>query len=269
MYPYFKNEKGQFIVPYWDIVNLYFFDEKNIPAIVKQQPIKKIGEYTWCTYEGYGVLGLTNASNYLPAQKLAMTEQELQGLLNNNDLLTGLKTLTTNKGQPTPFYKRIVKVNTMLKKEAWTLHLFDPMQEFSEKGCVALFCTKKDGTEGYVQKNGQLGPLSKAVLFENERDAQANIQRSSMYTGLGKVQAVMLNVSVAGLGNMLINPNPYDDETDFANTSINTIDAYAQKKKIKDALKMASVEQLEEAYKVLSGKEWGEEVSPSTPKKRM
>lgn len=260
-YPYFKNIKGQFLVPIWGIIPL---SEGQLASedrdVIGKLPEKELG-YFWNKKKGYGVFDLSSASNSLPVDRLTMTEEEVNNFLGNDELIKTIKKYDKNS------YKKIVRIKNGLKNKTITRHEFDPLYDFAERECVALFCTMKDGREGYIQKNNTLGVLSKALLFESEKDAQATINRQA---GLGyaadSFQIVNISAAVKSLGAKINSNKQNAAPTDFNKTSIFAVGALAQKKTIQDALKMASVEQLASAYKELTGEEWG--VKPSEPPKR-
>ena len=264
-YVYFKTDKEQFVVPVWAVIpheKAHLLPSKHDQEIVAKQPLKEGRDFTrWSTYKGYGILDLATASNFLKSEMLSMTEKDLRDMLDNTDLIRVLKTNNN------PSYKKIMQVKKRLKDGTFTINTFDPLSDFAEKKCVALFCTMKDGTEGYVQKSGSLGPLSKALLFESERDARASVNRQSIYYSYDGLQLVNLSVSVESLGERIENTKARSG-TDFNKTSIFGVGALATKKKIQDALKHASLDQLAEAYKQLTGESWGE-IKQEAPKRKM
>ena len=264
MYPYFQNKKGQFVVPIWEVVSPHHYGDEHIPQIIKNQPMKEVIRDYWRQEEGYGVLALANASTYLPNNKFCMSEDELMFMLESPLFLEGLKKLQEKFNLP--FYNKIVKIKKELKKGNLTLHTFDPLEDFSQKQCVALFCTLKNGSEGFIQRNGSLGTLSKATLFENPQDAVAEIGRRGVYMEYDDIQSVWVNITVSELGPMIKSPAG-DPTTDYTNSSIEKVSAFAQRQKIVEALKTASVEQLSKAYEELTGSKWGEETLRSSKKK--
>ena len=269
MQVYFKNKNNQFIIPVWG----YVLDQKTkefpyeLPSGITSQPKFKPHDYSKDL--GYRILALSTATSSLDPSRLCMTEKELMDSLNNRDLTDGLRELAkldpVNKTQ----YLKFRAIQKGLRDETLTLHTFNPLLAFSQTECVALFCSQKDGTEGYIQRDGSLGTLSKALVFESQQDAQKDINRRNVFERYKDIQMVNLNMAVSSLGERIVNKKAWHSQTDFSRSSIHDVDALAQKNKIKQALEQASIEQLQEAYRALSGQEWGEEVSPSTPKKRM
>lgn len=269
MHVYLKTDKDQFLIPVWNYVNESYVTKLAIPEIIRKQPLERMNNYS--DAKGYRIFGLTTASSSLDPSQLCMTEQELVDTVNNDDLSKAVKELlgTPSYGYSSNNYKKIMRVKKGLLDGSLKICTFDPLFEFSQSECVALFCTLKDGSEGYIGRDGSLGTLSKALTFESEKDALRDINRRNMYSSYKSMQTVRLNINVSGIGSKIDNAKAWRDEIDFSKTSIYAIDALAQRNKIKDALKQASLEQLREAYESLSGQVWEENNSskPASKKK--
>lgn len=136
-----------------------------------------------------------------------------------------------------------------------TLQAFSPLDAFAQNDAFAVFCRMKfhgNIREGYVvDKNGALGPLSRALLFESMAAVEQAVKRwRNTFQTLPQVQVVNLKMQVASLGPVLPTLGAggyYAANLDLDHSVIHEIGAQLQRKAIEQALDTASVEQIEQA----------------------
>lgn len=166
--------------------------------------------------------------------------------------------------------KKIQKMQKSIEKGLWKLEEYSAIDTFAQAPSYALFTRYSNGKEGYMGKNGELGPLSKAQTYDSEEDMHAFIRRHSLFRYIEKMQVVKLNMSVVGLGSTVTSPhykggNTWHGQIDLNGATIYEVGALLQRQAIEDALRQASREQLDQAYKNLEE----HSVAESTVKRKM
>lgn len=268
---YFTNKEGQFLVPCWSVLDIK-------PQMVQGKAYDAIralpyGEYLkndWRPTMGFKMVGFRRLTNALDPNRLEVSEKEFNAYFENPALIKALKMLRKEVGSCgiIDFAQRYQQLKNGLASGAYTAHHFSPLEQFSQTQAVALFCTLKDGEEGYINKKGQLGALSSALIFQNEKDAQAVINRSSVCSIYSEVQMVKLCVSVQELGPRVQSQHAHI-RTDFSKSSIMDINALAEKKSIEQALALANYEQILQAYERLKKEAGVVEEKASSPRRKM
>lgn len=152
--------------------------------------------------------------------------------------------------------RKMQKMFSSLKDGGWKKEQYSPLETFAQTESYALFTRLSDGKEGYVGKNGELGPLSKAQTYDNENDLMNALQRQTVFKNWGPFQVVRLNMQVVGMGNRVQSPhfkggNAWYGTVDLTGATIYEVEALVQRRAIEEALGKASREQLDAAYQNL------------------
>lgn len=259
-FPYFTNDKGQYYIPCWDVIeksDLRGVDEKSA-AIITALPYVTVKRGYWREAEGYRVLSLLPAKNFLEVNNLSISENELNAHLSNDQLIQALKGLY--KTSKIALAKKLQTLKADVEKGRLKLNMFDAVAEFGEGDCVALFCaTEKQ--EGFIQKNGDLGSLSKAMIFNNERDAESAVRRISAFGYYSQFQVVKIEMRVAEVGSII--QNTIGQTSHLSTSVIASVESAVQKRALQNALEQVSRDEIEhELQKRLSD-------TPSETKRRM
>ena len=173
--------------------------------------------------------------------------------------------MNTNTG------KKIQKMQKNIKNGLWSLPQYSAIDSFAQAPSFALFTRFTNGKEGFMDKHGDLGPLSKAQTYDSEEDLHSSLRRLSMFRYIAKMQLVKLNMSVVGLGDTVTSPHykggkSWQGDIDLNGATIYEVGALLQRQAIENALSQASREQLDEAYKKLDNPEPVESVEPTKRK---
>lgn len=187
----------------------------------------------------------------LPTERLRLTPAEAQKMVCNESIAEAISVVAR---QHTVMQSRSSEIKKFLKQNL-TLKSFSPVDDFAHNDAFAVFCRLKFGgnvQEGYVvDKDGRLGPLSRALLFESMAAVEHAAKRwRNTFNGLPHVQVVNLKMQVASLGPVLptLGAAGYRAAyNDLDNSVIHEIGAQMQRKAIEQALEDASVEQIEQA----------------------
>lgn len=193
----------------------------------------------------------------LKSDMLHLSAAVVKATLNNTALPAAIalvskytNTMNTNTG------KKIQKMQKSVEKGLWSLPEYSAIDSFAQAPSFALFTRYSNGKEGFMGKNGELGPLSKAQTYDSEEDMLSSIRRLSIFRYIAKMQLVKLNVTVVGLGDTVTSPHYnggklWQGDIDLNGATIYEVGALLQRQAIEDALRHASREQLDEAYKKL------------------
>lgn len=209
----------------------------------------------------------------LRADALSLTALTVKTILKNTDLPAAIALLSKYHSDLNPNTgKKIQKMQKSIEKGLWKLEEYSAIDTFAQAPSYALFTRYSNGKEGFMGKNGDLGPLSKAQTYDSEEDMHAFIRRHSIFRYIEKMQVVKLNMSVIGLGDTVTSPhykgsNTWNGQVDLNAATIYEVGALLQRQAIEDALTQASREQLDEAYKKLDTVQDNAEVG--TIKRRM
>lgn len=241
--PYFTNDKGQYYIPCWDVIEkseLKGVDDETV-AIITALPYITVNRGYWRNAEGYRVLSLLPAKNFLEVNNLTIPENDLKAYLNNDQLIQALKGVyKVNKNALT---KKLETLKKDMDKGRLTLNMFDAVTEFGEGDCVALFCaTEKE--EGFIQKNGDLGPLSKAMIFNNQRDAESAVRRISAFGHYNQFQVVKIEMRVSEVGSII--QNTIGQTSHLSTSVIASVESAVQKKALQEALEQVSRDEIEQ-----------------------
>lgn len=243
-FPYFTNDKGQYYVPCWEVFESLKGVGANDAEIIKSLPVVTIKRNGWFKVSGHRILSLHPAKNFLEVNNLRVSQSDLDAHLNNHELIQALKGVY--KSTKNPLAKKIQTLKNDLDKGRLKLNVFDAVSEFGEGDCVALFCATEH-QEGFIQKNGELGALSKAMIFNNERDAESATKRISAFYQYSQFQAVKVDMRVSGMGKIIQNSH---GQASFLRTSvIASVESAVQKKSLQDALEQVSRDEIEEELK--------------------
>lgn len=187
----------------------------------------------------------------MPAGRLRLTMAEAQKTICNESIAEAISVVARHhavmQSRPSEI-KKFIKQNVVLK-------CFSPVDDFAQNDAFAVFCRLKfrgSVEEGYVvDKDGHLGPLSRALLFESMPAVEHAVKRwRNTFDGLPHVQVVNLKMQVTSLGPVLptLGAAGYNaSNNDLDNSVIHEIGAKMQRKAIEQALEDASVEQIEQA----------------------
>lgn len=292
--PYFVDEKNRKSVPvYIPLVcetvlgaweSQYADTPKIIEAIatVRKQPrvpltsvgmrIYRLKQYYAGDELAYAAVVPDTFGNVLRNNNLKVTATDLTDTLNNTELGKAILTLVRLSSSSQPFNDEcrpaLLRMHKGLGSGSWRVEPFSPLEMFAQTQSFALFTRFHNGNEGYLDKNGSLGPLSKAQTYDSEEELLSALRRHTVFHYIGKMQVVKLNMQVTGVGNEVVSPmyngNTYS-RVDLTGSTIHEVAAMVQKRAIEQALEHASREQLDEAYKKLDN----EEAESSAPKRRM
>ena len=246
-YSYFTDKKGNFFTPTWINVPQNGPNSDGYRACLNSLPVRGSEEslrYTWMPQRP-SILSLSTGKSYLMVDKIYVTDKDFDAFIRDENIAEIQKYFAKDNQ-----IKKLLKLLKSLKNGTMERHTFDPLTEFLGADSVVLF-GKSDSNEGFVSKNGQLGNLSKALLFASERDAQSAINRLSAFTHQ-QYQVVRVNMQMTGLGSVL-SPTTYksnytQEGTLLAGSSIDHMAAEVQKRNIEQALKQASFEEFEAEY---------------------
>lgn len=151
-----------------------------------------------------------------------------------------------------------------LANESVRLVPFEPENDFASVDSFALFtCYEHQGVrhEGYLTNAMDLGPLSRAKIYETLASASTAMARAQSVLRFEDVQVVKLHMAVSGVSEVLRSAHPLI-HTDVANSSIVQVAANVQRQAIEDALKQASDEQIIARWNALQAQ------NPSSSKPR-
>lgn len=151
-----------------------------------------------------------------------------------------------------------------LANESVRLVPFEPENDFASVDSFALFtCYEHQGVrhEGYLTNAMDLGPLSRAKIYETLASASTAMARAQSVLRFEEVQVVKLHMAVSGVSEVLRSAHPLI-HTDVANSSIVQVAANVQRQAIEDALKQASDEQIIARWNALQAQ------NPSSSKPR-
>lgn len=295
--PYFLDEKNRKSIPQFEAVaqeDLLKSLEQlvNIPhtsadkkllaaiALMRTLPVVKVTDLgnRWKTRdliknqsEVYAAVVPDTYTTVLRGDALSLTASTVKATLNATALPAAIALLSkhhhafnSNTG------KKIQKMQKSIEKGLWKLEEYSAIDTFAQAPSYALFTRYSNGKEGYMGKNGELGPLSKAQTYDSEEDMHAFIRRHSLFRYIEKMQVVKLNMSVVGLGNTVTSPhykggNTWHGQIDLNGATIYEVGALLQRQAIEEALSQASREQLDQAYKNLEE----HSVAESTVKRKM
>lgn len=240
-FPYFTNDKGQYYVPCWEVIESLYGVDDHDAKIIQSLPLVTIKRNGWFKVSGHRILSLHSAKNFLEVNNLRVSQSELDAQLNNTDLLQALKGVY--KSTKSPLAKKISTLKNDLEKGRLKLNMFDAVSEFGEGDCVALFCATEN-EEGFIQKNGDLGALSKAMIFNNERDAQSAVKRISAFYRYSQFQVVKIEMRVSEVGNIIENPQGLNSS--LGTSVIASVESAVQKKALQEALEQVSRDEIEQ-----------------------
>lgn len=187
----------------------------------------------------------------LPADRLRLTTAEAQKNICDESIAEAISVVAR---QHAVMQSRSSDIKKFLKQNL-ELKSFSPVDDFAQNDAFAVFCRLKFGTtvqEGYVvDKDGRLGPLSRALLFESMAAVEHAVKRwRNTFDALPHVQVVNLKMQVTSLGPVLPTLGAagyHASNNDLDNSVIHEIGAQMQRKAIEQALEDASVEQIEQA----------------------
>lgn len=239
-FPYFTNDKGQYYIPCWDVIESLDGVEDAHAQVIKSLPVVTVKRNYWANVKGYRVLSLLAAKNFLEVNQLSIQENDLNAYLTNDGIIQALKNVY--KATKNPVAKKIQTIKTGLEKGTLSLNRFDAVTEFGEGDCVALFCATKN-QEGFIQKNGDLGALSKAMIFNNERDAESAVKRISAFARFSQFQAVKVEMRVAEMGKII--QHSHGQESFLGTSVIASVESAVQKKALQQALEQVSRDEIE------------------------
>lgn len=228
-------------------------------AVIRLQPSVAVADLhysTWGVFRSnkeknvYAVVGHGSWSNVLDHNRLSIDESQWDMGQPQEHVFAAAKILSRLSSYiDNPKNSRAL-LNT---PDAFTRHHFSPVHDFAVSTSFAFYCCTKNGQEGYLDKNGSLGPLSKAQTYDNEMEMHAAMSRQSTFRYYDQLQIVNLSMAVTGLGDLVSCPRNLNGQVaNFTNAAIYDVGAYVQKRAIEDALKQASFEQIEQAYKSLT-----------------
>lgn len=295
--PYFIDEKNRKSIPQFEAVAQEDLltsleqlvntpptpaDKKLLAAIalMRTLPVVKVTDLgnRWKTRdliknqsEVYAAVVPDTYTTVLRGDALSLTASTVKATLNATALPAAIALLSkhhhafnSNTG------KKIQKMQKSIEKGLWKLEEYSAIDTFAQAPSYALFTRYSNGKEGYMGKNGELGPLSKAQTYDSEEDMHAFIRRHSLFRYIEKMQVVKLNMSVVGLGSTVTSPhykggNTWHGQIDLNGATIYEVGALLQRQAIEDALSQASREQLDQAYKNLEE----HSVAESTVKRKM
>lgn len=238
-FPYFTNDKGQYYIPCWDVIESLEGVPETHAQIIRSLPVVTVERSYWTDVQGHQVLSLLPAKNFLDVNKLSIQEAEMKAYF-NDDMLQALKAVY--KATKNPVAKKLQTITSGLDKGLLTRNMFDAVSEFGEGDCVALFCADKD-KEGFIQKNGDVGALSKAMIFNNERDAESAVNRLSAFWRFSQFQIVKVEMSVAKLGGII---EIAYGESCLDTSVIASVESAVQKKSLQRALEQVSRDEIEQ-----------------------
>lgn len=294
--PYFVDEKNRKSIPQFEAVanedllkNLEqavsvpptSADKKLLAAIalLRTLPVVKVADLgnRWKTRnliknqtQVYAAVVPDTYATVLRGDALSLTASIVKSTLNTTDLPAAIALVSkrhhdfnSNTG------KKIQKMQKSIEKGLWKLEGYSAIDTFAQAPSYALFTRYSNGKEGYMGKNGELGPLSKAQTYDSEEDMHAFIRRHSLFRYIAKMQVVKLNMIVVGLGGIATSPHykggsTWNGDIDLNGSTIYEVGALLQRQAIEEALSQASREQLDQAYKKLE-----ENPLESTVKRKM
>lgn len=193
----------------------------------------------------------------LRGDALSLTTSTVKSTLKAKDLPAAIALLCKYDDNFNPNTgKKIQKMQKSIEKGLWNLEEYSAIDTFAQAPSYALFTRYSNGKEGFMGKNGELGPLSKAQTYDSEEDMRAFVRRHSLFRYIEKMQVVKLNMSVVGLGDTVTSPHykggsTWHGQVDLNGATIYEVGALLQRQAIEDALSQASREQLDQAYKKL------------------
>ena len=235
-------------------------------AVLRAQPLVKI-EQLGCRWKSRALIhGQTHVyaavvpdtyAMLLKSDQLQLSASTVKATLNNNLLPAAISLVSkytdmTNANTG----KKIQKMQKSIEKGLWRMEEYSAIDTFAQAPSYALFTRYANGKEGFMGKNGDLGPLSKAQTYDSEEEMHSSIRRHSLFRYIAKMQLVKLNMTVVGLGDTVTSPHYnngklWNGDVDLTGATIYEVGALLQRKAIEDALNHASREQLDEAYKKL------------------
>lgn len=185
------------------------------------------------------------------ADRLRLTMAEAQKTICDESIAEAISVVAR---QHVVMQSRTSEIKKFLKQKL-ELKSFSPIDDFAQNDAFAVFCRmnfRGNIEEGYVvDKDGHLGPLSRALLFESMAAVEHAVKRwRNTFDGLPQVQVVNLKMQVTSLGPVLptLGAAGYRAaNNDLDNSVIHEIGAQMQRKAIERALEDASVEQIEQA----------------------
>lgn len=295
--PYFVDENNRKSIPIFEAVanedilqaveqtlNPSVASDKKIVdaiALLRKLPLVKVDQLgnRWKTRalingqtQVYAAVVPDTYAMVLKADLLKLSMSAVKATLNNTGLPAAIAlvskratAMNTNTG------KKIQKMQKNIKNDLWSLPEYSAIDSFAQAPSFALFTRFTNGKEGFMDKHGDLGPLSKAQTYDSEEDVLSSLRRLSMFRYIAKMQLVKLNVTVVGLGDTVTSPHykggkSWHGDIDLTGATIYEVGALLQRQAIENALSQASREQLDEAYKKLDHPESVEGEEPTKRK---
>ncbi len=298
--PYFVDEKNRKSIPQFEAVaneDLLKSLEQGVSvpptsadkkllaaiAVLRALPVVNVADLAnrWKTRnvvksqtQVYAAVVPDTYATVLRADALSLTASTVKSTLKNTGLPAAIALVSKYRSDFNPNTgKKIQKMQKSIEKGLWKLEEYSAIDTFAQAPSYALFTRYSNGKEGFMGKNGDLGPLSKAQTYDSEEDMHSFIRRHSIFRYIEKMQVVKLNMSVIGLGDTVTSPhykggNTWNGQVDLNAATIYEVGALLQRQAIEDALSQASREQLEQAYKKLEENS-ALESTESTVKRKM
>lgn len=254
---------------------------RNAIALLRTLPVVKVEQLgnRWKTralsngqIQVYAAVVPDTYATVLKADLLTLNLSVVKSTLNNTALPAAIALLSKHAtAMNTNTGKKIQKMQKNLNSGLWSLSEYSAIDSFAQAPSFALFTRFTNGKEGFMGKNGELGPLSKAQTYDSEEDMLSSLRRLSIFRYIAKMQLVKLNVTVVGLGDTVTSPHYkggklWHGDIDLTGATIYEVGALLQRQAIENALSQASREQLDEAYKKLDHPESVESEEPTKRK---